>query len=195
MKRLLFFLAVFIQIQCLGNAYADLTAIHYDRMATRAAGKNFFNVTIKSSDGRGSVTLLDGNKSNIQNLTFHLEFLKDFSFTIPWQGWDGDATVHVKVKRENELISQMDLQDRASTIKVIGIKNAETKNISKIKKHRTCRNSCSGDNCNPCSYSDIECSLDIQLSVDPITGFISVSSADFVDCPADDVDPNSFFVN
>lgn len=202
-------------MQCLGNAYADLTAIHYDSAATRAAGKLPFDVTIQSSDKEIEAELKNGEKigfkpevgtlrNNIMSSIdkaknkgriYTLGELKSFSFTIPWERWDGDATVHVKVNRGNELIAQMDLQDRDSTIKIIGIKNAETKNISKIKKHRTCGTSCSGDNCSPCSYSDIECDRDIQLSVDPLTGFIAVFSEDFVNCPADDVDPRSFFVN
>ncbi len=193
MKRLLFFIAIFIQVQCLGNSYGRLTSIAYDSSATKAAGKTPFNVTVESSDTVGEVVKKDGSKPGIQNVAFNINDLQSFSFTIPWEKWAGDATVKIKVMRGNELISQMNLQDRNSETQFIGIKNAENLTIRKIKKHKTCKDFCSGNNCSPCSYSDIECDHNIVVEIDPITGYISVRFVTFVNCPADDVDQNAVF--
>jgi hypothetical protein len=206
MKKILFFIVLLLEVPCLGNAYAYLTKITYDSAATQRAGKMPFTITIQSSDKEVKVALKNGesvglNKNSLINpieklknkgRVYSLNELNSFSFTIPWQGWDGDATVHVKVMRGNELISQMDLQDRNSTIKVIGVKNVVSENISKMRNRVICNmhyDAVRERNIDKCAKKDIDCSLNLELTVDPITGSLSVTKHNAYEC--DDADQHN----
>ncbi len=189
MKKMLLFLTLLIEIPCMADAYAYLRKISYDAQATKAAGKTPFKITMQSSDASGQVVKQDGSKGSIQNVVFDFDDLSSFSFTIPWESWDGDKTVHVKVQRGNELISQIDLQDRNRAIKVIGVKNAKTETISKTRNRAICNmhyDFTRERNVDKCTNKDIDCSLNIELTVDPISGSISVSKANAFEC--DDAD-------
>lgn len=206
MKKMLFFLILLMEIQCFGNAYAYLTKITYDSSATQRAGKVPFTITLQSSDKEVKVALKNGgsvglNKSDFVNAAekvnnkgriYTLDELKSFSIIVPWQGWDGDATVHVKVMRGNELISQMDLQDRNSTIKVIGVKNVATENISKMRNREICNmhyDAVRERSIDKCTKKNIDCSLNLELTVDPITGVITVTKHNAYEC--DDADQHN----
>lgn len=183
MKKILFFIVLLLEVPCFGNAYAHLTSINYDSDGVSTAGRVPFDVTIQSSDRDGWVeirTRPDDNP-NIKNVPFNLNDIKNFSFTIPWEGWDGDATLRVKVLKGKELISEMQLQDRNGKVIVIGVKNAESTNIKKTRNREIVQS-----HPNTASYKDIDCSLNIGLSVDPVTGRISVDYSKAVEC--DDAD-------
>lgn len=117
------------------------------------------------------------NKAKNKGRVYTLDELKSFSFTIPWERWDGDATIHVKVMSGDTLVSQMDLQDRDSAIKFINIKNAqESKNYRKVRTVRRFNNNG--------SYVDkkVDCSWDVSLNVAPDTGRLTIGTVKLVKC-------------
>lgn len=186
MKKILLFMIMLIQIQCLGNAYSRLTSIKYDSAATKVAGQIPFEVTIQSSDSQGYVTLKNGQKPNIKDAVFNLNDLQYFGFVIPWKGWDGNALIRVQVLRASKVVAEMLLLERNEIIECIRIKNAEDRNISK-KRHRLIHQHHSEfTGIEDDSEQDIDCSLSIGLKVDPVTGRISVDYAKAVEC--DDAD-------
>jgi hypothetical protein len=203
MKKLLFFLIMVAEIPCSGNAYAKLVSI------AQPTDTIPFKVTIQSSDkevevvlksgetvgftinplekntNKGSFYILDELNKNLsekrknQGRVYTLDELKSFSFIIPWQGWDGDATIKVKVFKGNELIAEMHLQDRDRTMKFIGIKNAQTIDISKTRLAQIFGEHSSY------TYKNIDCSFAVQLNISP-SGYIWVPKPKLIDC--DDAD-------
>ncbi len=184
-KLLLLLLIILFETSCFANAYVYLNSITYDGKALQTAGKIPLNVTIKSSDQLGWANLKNkpNEYPNIQNVVFNVEDLSAFSFTVPFAGWDGDATIQVKVFKGNELISEMQLQDRNRVMKFIGIKNAESKDIPKTRRARIYQSNSSYTD------KDIDCSFDVSLNVEPDTGRLMIGGVRLIDCDdADQVD-------
>ena len=121
---------------------------------------------------------------DIQGVPFNLRDLLGFKLTVPWEGWDGNATISVTVTKGNDQLSQVYLQDRNATLKVIGNKNAQTKDITKVNTYLICSQSCnSSGNCRmDCNDAHGECDIDLQLNIDAKTGHISIRKADMINC-------------
>lgn len=174
-------------VTSLNHSFAAVVQLTNIFLFNQKEGQAPLDIIIRSSDSVGKVEMNDGSTPGVQEKDFNIKDLKSFTFTVPWGGWDGDATIHVKVFRGKELISQMDLQDRNATLIVKGIKNAQALTLSK-KKITGCTYDCSStekSNCitdlSHCSFGNEELDMKIQLAVNAATGVILIKSIEQFD--------------
>ncbi len=171
MKKILLLTLSLVSATCFADHFGyltNITAIERDAKGYKVKDADVdslpFNVTIQSSDYQGHANIkgMPFDVPYIKDAVFQLKSLGKYSFTVPWESWDGDATIHIKATRANELISQMDLQDRNGWIKAIGIQNAQTLNINKAQENKSD------------TRRQPECDVYLTLFIDAKTGYIGI---------------------
>lgn len=111
--------------------YGRLVGIRID-----SPGK--YKVTVRTSESnRTSVlTLNDGSKPNPQDREYDITQIKEMNFVVPWKGWDGDQTIHVRVyNKDGSIRNQAEITDRNGNIWVHDPQQPIGTDIKRILKY------------------------------------------------------------
>lgn len=215
MKKTLFFILITSGISCFSvDHYVTLTSISGIKSATKQehdpkSNKDFtvsfdeavdpttlpVDIIIRTSDNMGFVETKDGKRfgkdqngnliAPLKDIDFNLKNLQKYSIVIPWQGWDGKATVSVTAKKGNEVIWQLNFQDRDSKLLVFdGKTNQLRKQIDKkIHPHLTGAAATGNLYSNNLDLSKwIDCDLSAGIRVNPQTAEVISIDGNTVNC-------------
>ncbi len=78
-----------------------------------------YTVKVQTSEDNklSSIEKKDGSRPSVQNVEFDVKDIQFMKLVVPWDGWYGDATIHVRVYNQDGTIrSQADITDRNGNI-------------------------------------------------------------------------------